>query len=60
MDLKLYGLKLTVFQVPLHGINSSVTLWDISEPFHLASMSAVKSVSSLTKFLAYFGPLLNL
>ena len=27
IDLKLYGLKLTVFQVPLHAISFSVTLW---------------------------------
>lgn len=59
-DLKLYGLKLTVFQVPLHAFSSPGTLWQRLEFSYLASISAVKSVSSLTNCLVNFGPLLKL
>ena len=31
-DLKLYGLKLTVFQVPLHGFSSPVALAEAGVP----------------------------
>ena len=57
--LKLYGLNLTVFQVPLFKVNGNDRHL-ISETIYLASISTVRSVSSLTNSFANLGPLLNL
>jgi hypothetical protein len=60
IDLKLYGLNVVVFHAPLMSVNVSQTKTRVLLKTHLASISAVKSVSSLTNSRANFGPLLNL